>query len=73
MPATCAAAPGSSVASIARLLGVSRSTIYLACRRPTTSGLDNQPLLDGSRVCGRFVRRGWPSPEVLAVSQQRAK
>jgi hypothetical protein len=29
MPATCAAAPGSSVASIARLLGVSRSTIYL--------------------------------------------
>jgi hypothetical protein len=29
MPATCAAAPGNSVALIARLLGVSRSTIYL--------------------------------------------
>ena len=28
MPATWAAAPGNSVASIARLLGVSRSTIY---------------------------------------------
>ena len=27
--ATCAAAPGNSVASIARLLGVSQSTIYL--------------------------------------------
>jgi hypothetical protein len=29
MSATCAAAPGNSVASIARLLGVNRSTIYL--------------------------------------------
>jgi transposase-like protein len=28
MPATCAARPGNSVVSIARLLGVSRSTIY---------------------------------------------
>jgi transposase-like protein len=28
MSATCAAAPGNSVASIARLLGVNRSTIY---------------------------------------------
>jgi hypothetical protein len=28
MPATCAAAPDNSVASTARLLGVSRSTIY---------------------------------------------
>jgi hypothetical protein len=29
MAATCAAAPDNSVALIARLLGVSRSTIYL--------------------------------------------
>ena len=29
MPATCTAAPDNSIASIARLLGVSRSTIYL--------------------------------------------
>jgi hypothetical protein len=29
MAATCAAAPDNSVASTARLLGVSRSTIYL--------------------------------------------
>jgi hypothetical protein len=28
MPATCAAAPANSIASIAQLLGVSRSTIY---------------------------------------------
>jgi hypothetical protein len=28
MPATCAATPGNGVASIARLLGVSQSTIY---------------------------------------------
>src|SRR5512133_2877130 len=46
----------------------------LACRRPTTtSGLDNQPLLDGSREPGRPVNCGRPSPEVSAVSRQRAK
>jgi AraC-like DNA-binding protein len=44
-----------------------------ACRRPTTSRLDNQPPLDGSREPGRPVDRGWPLPEVLVVSHQRAK
>jgi hypothetical protein len=47
MPATCAADPGNSIASIARLLGVSRSTIYLEesnLSQQTLRRLDSRPL-----------------------------
>jgi hypothetical protein len=45
--ATCAAALGNSVASIARLLGVSRSTIYLEgfyVSQQMLRRLDSRPL-----------------------------